>query len=206
MRAMARWAPLSAAAAPVLLIGGWTVAEGRQPSGFDPVTDTISALAGHRATDRWLMTAALFGLGVCHLLTALGLRPAAPAGRLVLGIGGAATLLVAAFPLPRLGASTVHGAAAFVAFTALALWPAVAWRRSTATPRLLRRPPSLSAFAVLLGLILWFAVCLSGDAGAPVGLAERIAAGAQALWPLLVVASCRRAEATSRAGPAVSHS
>ena len=200
MPAMARWTPLSAAAAPVLLIGGWTAAEARQPIGFDPVTDTISALAGHRAADRWLMTVALLGLGICHLVTAIGMRPAAPAGRLLLGLGGAATLLVAALPLPRVGSSTGHGVAAAVAFTALAVWPALAWRRDPATPRMLSRAPSLAAFAVLLGLVLWFAACLFGEPGAPVGLAERVAAGAQALWPLLVVASGGRGRRDEAAG------
>lgn len=33
---------VSAAAAPVALIGGWTLAQTRQSAGFDPVTDTIS--------------------------------------------------------------------------------------------------------------------------------------------------------------------
>ena len=47
---------VSSAAAPVLLIGGWTVAAGRQRGGFDPVVETISALAAHGADDRWLMT------------------------------------------------------------------------------------------------------------------------------------------------------
>jgi len=45
---------------------------------------------------------ALVGVGVSHLVTAWGLRPAARAGRLVHGLGGLATLRVAAFP-SRLG-------------------------------------------------------------------------------------------------------
>ena len=44
MRGVPWWGVISAAAAPVLLIGGWTVAAGLQPR-FDPVSDTISALA-----------------------------------------------------------------------------------------------------------------------------------------------------------------
>ena len=182
------WALVSSASAPVLLIGGWTLAASRQPD-FSSVRDTISALAARGATDRWLMTSALAGLGVCHLLTAAGLRDARSAGRAVLGLGGAATVLVAAFPLPAEGGSAAHGVAAGVAFVSLATWPAFAWRRGAPAP-LLRRGPALTGAAALLGLVGWFAASLGGD---QVGLAERAAAGAQALWPLAVVVTARRA-------------
>ncbi|MDP9406548.1 MAG: DUF998 domain-containing protein, partial [Actinomycetota bacterium] len=75
------WGVVSAAAAPVLLVGGWTVAAARQVPAVDPTVVTISALAARGATDRWLMTAALAGVGACHAVTALALRPAALAGR-----------------------------------------------------------------------------------------------------------------------------
>ena len=55
MRGVAWWGVISAVAAPVLLIGGWTVAAGLQPR-FDPVADTVSALAAIGATDRWVMS------------------------------------------------------------------------------------------------------------------------------------------------------
>jgi hypothetical protein len=43
---------------------------------------------------------------------------------------------------------------------------------------------------VLLALVLWFGAELVLGSG-QVGLAERIAGGAQAVWPLTVVLSCR---------------
>jgi hypothetical protein len=48
-----------------------------------------------------------------------------------------------------------------------------------------------AASAVLFGLVGWFAVTLN-TSGAPVGVAERVTAAAQALWPLAVVLACRR--------------
>ncbi|BEL04179.1 hypothetical protein Q0Z83_023700 [Actinoplanes sichuanensis] len=171
------------------MIGGWTLAASRQPGDFDSTVQTISALAARGATDRWLMTAALVCVGVAHVVTALGLSPAAPAGRIVLGVGGVATVLVAAFPLPAAGTSPEHAAAATAAFVALAMWPAPARRRGPA-PAMLRPAASFAAALVLVGLIGWFAVTLS--TGGPVGLAERLAAGAQACWPLIVVLSSRR--------------
>lgn len=47
------WGVVSSATAPVLLIGGWTEAARLQPPSFDPVADTVSALAAVGASDRW---------------------------------------------------------------------------------------------------------------------------------------------------------
>jgi hypothetical membrane protein len=183
------WALTSSAVAPVALIGGWTLGAGRQPGGFDGTTETISALAGLGAADRWLMTAALVCVGICHLVTAAGLHAAAPAGRAVLGTGGAATILVAVFPLPVAGPATAHGIAAGLAFAALSVWPALAWRRRG--PAVLRPLVSCAAALVLPALVVWFGITLAAG-GDRVGLAERVAAGAQACWPLVVTWSARR--------------
>jgi len=188
MRSVPWWAKASAAAAPVLLIGGWTAAAARQQGGFDPVSQTISELAALGATDRWLMTAALGGVGVSYVVTALGLRDAALPGRLVLGLGGLATIGVATFPLPETGGSVAHTASASIAFVSVAAWPAVAGRSGSGFPAGLRRPVARVAAAVLLGLVGWFGVELNGPR---IGLAERVAAGAQALWPLAVVLTAR---------------
>ena len=194
------WGLLSSAAAPVLLIGGWTAAAARQRGGFDSVERTISDLAALGADDRWLMTGALAGLGVCHLTTAAALRDAAPAGRAVLAAGGVATVLVAAFPLPAdESGSTAHTLVAGTAFLALAVWPALAGRRDA--PALLRPAPSAGAAATLLGLVAWFGIELSADQGG-VGLAERVTAGAQAIWPVAVAwgaaAAARRGNGRGR--------
>jgi hypothetical membrane protein len=177
------WGLVSSAAAPVLLIGGWTLAATRQRGGFDSASQTISALAAHGADDRWLMTTALAGLGVCHVTTALALRSASRPGRVLLAVGGAATVLVAAFPQPADGSgSAAHTAAAGVAFAALAAWPLVAGRAPAPMP--LRPVVSAAAGVVLLGVLGWFFVELVNDTER-VGLSERAVAGAQALWPLV---------------------
>jgi hypothetical protein len=85
--------------------------------------------------------------------------------------------------------------AASLAFTALGAWPAFAGRRGHWAP-LLTRSASAAAAVLLLGLVMWFAFGLNGDHR---GLGERIAAGAEALWPLAVVLTTRRATAR-RAG------
>jgi hypothetical membrane protein len=177
----------------VVLVGGWAVAEARQPPGYSPIRDTISALAALGATDRWIMTSALAGVGACHVVAALGLQPARAVGRGVVAAGGVATVLVAAFPQPDHGNSVAHTAAATAAFVALGVWPVAAARRRTST-LLLSRRASVLASGVLLALVVWFAAELHGGQR---GLAERAAAGAQALWPLAVAVTARRAVAGS---------
>lgn len=170
---MRRYAVVSAAAAPVALIGGWTWAAEQQPSGYSATRDTISALAAHGAHDRWIMTLALFLLGLCHVITASGLTEARGVGRAVLASGGVATIAVAALPQPAAG----HVPAATIGFVTLALWP------------LLSRVPSIplarAATAVLVALLGWLA--FETASGQLLGLSERAVAGAEALWPLAVV-------------------
>jgi hypothetical membrane protein len=183
------WAVASAGSAPVLLVGGWTLAGARQPAGYDPIRDTISALAAQGATDRWVMTSALVGLGACHVITAAGLGPARLLGRVVLATGGTATLLVAAFPQSARGNSAAHSVTATVAFLSMGAWPLVAGRARHWAP-LLTGKTSAAAAATMLGLVMWFAFGLDGDHR---GLGERVAAGAEALWPLAVVLTTRGA-------------
>lgn len=205
-RAVPWWGLVSAAAAPVLLVGGYMVAAAVVPGGFDSVSGTISALAARDAAHREVMTVALLGLGGCHLVTSLALHSARSLGRWTLALGGLATVGVATAPLPAGGgSSTVHGVTATAAFALLSVWPALARRRTrrrlpynhgnvgrtTADAGLLAGSAPWVATVGLLGLVGWFAVELVADTGR-VGLAERVVATAQALWPLAVVVSARR--------------
>ena len=199
MRSVPGWGVVTSAAAPVLLIGGWTLAARLQPGHFDQVSDTISALAADDARHRWVMTAALVGVGAAHAGTALALRPATSAARWLLATGGVATVLVAANPLPAGGgAAPEHALAAGVAFVALATWPAISCRRRAEgappelTPVPFRPAVALAAGGMLLGTLGWFFAELLTD-GDRVGLSERAAAGSQALWPLAAVLITRRA-------------
>ncbi len=94
-------------------------------------------------------------------------------------------MLVAAFPQPADGGgSAAHTAAAGVAFVSLGGWPLLAGRPgSAAWPAAAGRLGGGRRGAA--GLVAWFFAELVADSGR-VGLSERVAAGAQALWPMLV--------------------
>jgi hypothetical membrane protein len=171
-----RTALVSSALAPVALIGGWTLAATRQPEAYDATRDTISALAAVGAEDRWVMTTGFLVLGGCHVVTALGLSEAHRWGRLVLGAGGVAVVGVAVAAEP----STAHVPVATASFVALSLWPGLSG--------LPGRRTGWVATAVLGGLLAWFSLELGGPRS---GLAERVVAGAQVLWPLAVVLTLR---------------
>jgi len=191
MRDVPWWGVVSSAAAPVLMVCGWTIAASLQPR-FDPVADTVSALAAPGAADRWVMTLTFLVVGVCYVITALALRPAGTPGRLILITGAVAGMLVAANPEHAGDAYPwPHIIWASIGLAGVTTWPAGAWRRGSAVPWGLRPAVAAAAVSVLLALLAWFAVELVSGSG-QVGLAERVAGGAQAAWPLAVVLSCCR--------------
>jgi hypothetical membrane protein len=194
------WGVLSGAAALVFLVGGCTVATVLQPSSFDWLASTVSALTVRGAADPWVMTAAFAVTGACEMATALALRPAAMPGRLILAAAGAASVLVAANP-EHVGGSPAHGLWAAVTFTALIAWPTGAWRRGPSVPWGLRPAVSAAAVGGLLALLAWYLTELVTKGGMT-GLAERIMGVAEVGWPLAVVLSCRRPGANGHRLPA----
>ena len=178
---------MSSALAPVALIGGFTVAALTYPGGFDAAHGTISALAALGSPVRALMTTALLVTGACHVVTASSLRGLRAPSRVILAVGGGATLAVAAFPLPQVGSSAAHAAAAGVAFLAMSLWPGWIRARSGDLPPVLRPRVTTSVAAVLTVMALIFFVLVAGSTTLPIGALERVLAGAQAVVPLLVV-------------------
>ncbi|MFE7749644.1 DUF998 domain-containing protein [Streptomyces sp. NPDC057428] len=213
MRSVPWWVLFSSVCAPVLLVGGWSVSAELHGPGYDPATTTISILAAAGAGGYWVMTSALVALGVCHVVTACGLRPAALVGRVALAGGGLSAMLLAFFPAPSSGGSLAHGAVVAVGFSLLAVWPVLAVRRRTArlrseaegavvplrppasppggtAPWGLRPGPSTGAtvFMWLGGGWFLLALFLLDTAGA----AERVITFAQSFWPLVVVVSCVR--------------
>ncbi|HET9898860.1 MAG TPA: DUF998 domain-containing protein [Streptosporangiaceae bacterium] len=198
LRGVPWWGIASSAAAPVLLVAGWAAAAAVQsasPRPYDWVRQTVSVLAAPGATDRWVMTLTFVLVGTCDVVTGLALRPAARAGRLMLIIGAAGGILVAANPEPAGGGSSArHAFFATIGFVALTVWPiaAVHWqatRPGPATPWALRPAVAVGAAWVTAALLTWFVVELL--IGLPqLGLSERALGEFQALWPLVAVVSC----------------
>jgi hypothetical protein len=192
-RSVPWWGLISAAVAFVALVGGCTVATALQPSSFNWLASTVSTLTEPGVADRWVTVVAFAVTGACGVATALALRPAALAGRLILAAAGAAAVLVAVNP-EHAGGSLAHGLWATATFTALIAWPVGAWRRGTSVPWGLRPAVSAAGVGALLALLAWYLVELI-TRGEMTGLAERAMCVALVGWPLTVVLSCRRSSA-----------
>lgn len=197
MRLVAWWALLSSGIAPVILVGGWTAAEVLEGPDYNPVTQTISVLAAGAPRVYWVFTVTLVSVGSCYLLTAWGLHAAHLAGRLSLGGGGLAAILLALFPAPATGGSLPHGSLVTVGFTLLAVWPVLATdRRSAAAPWGLRPAPSITVTTLMWLGALWFVIELQLHGSA--GIAERVVTSLQSLWPVVVAISCHRHSARTK--------
>lgn len=185
------WGVASSAAAPILLIGGWTVAAELRPGRFDQVRQSVSALAASGVSNRWVMTLAFVLVALCYIVTALALRPAATAGRLTLIASGLTGLVVAVSPESSNGQfSGRHAVSAGFGFTLLVLWPLLASRPGPGIPWGLRPRVALGASAVIVVLLGWFIFELASG-GSALGLAERALGVVQVFWPLIVVISCQ---------------
>lgn len=181
------WGLVSSLLAPVFLIGGWTSAAALQPMQFNSIERSISALAAQGMPYRWLITGALLGVGACHVVTGLALRPVADAGRIMLIFGGVSGMVIAANPQHIHSGSPVHEIFSVSAVVLMMLWPVAGMRVDPGAPAALRPQAAWAYGLFTLTLLLWFTAQLFG--GEQLGLAERAITADQSLWPLVVVLS-----------------
>ena len=195
-RIVPAWAIVSAGLTPILLTGGWLVAGALQPASYDPIRDTVSVMAGHAGTDRWVMTGALLLVGGCHLVTAATSAPSGsrPGSLLILagavlyrhrhvpGAPGGLHSAASRLDLVRRGdhhsVAGFHGQARITAAT------------DFEPPRLDRRDRSVSRPAVLAGG--------RDPGGSNLGMAERLTSSVQTSWPFVVAVVLWRHAARSR--------
>jgi hypothetical membrane protein len=184
------WVVLSAILAPLSLIIGWLVAGLVQPGAYDPVSQTISVLAGRSASERWIMTVGLYLVASSQILTAAGFASGPLRARILLAIGGVMGLGVAVFPQPAHGSAPAHLVFATLSISMLAVWPATVASRDPSRPRVLSLRSSMLATAGLLALLAWLFVAGHGAGG--LGVAERVDTAAGNSWPLVVILAIRR--------------
>jgi Protein of unknown function (DUF998) len=116
------WAVVSAGLSPVLLTGGWLVADAFQPASYSPIRKTVSVLAGHAGTDRWIMTTALLLVGGCNFVTAAGLTGVRLPARILLLVAGLSSIGIAASPEPVAGSTPQHLVWTSLGEVTIAVW------------------------------------------------------------------------------------
>ena len=185
------WAVGTALLAPVVLVGGWLMADALQPASYSPMRQTMSALAGQPATDRWVMTAALLLVGSCQIATGAGLTAVRMPARIVLILTGLSTLGVAATPEPATGPTSRHLAFAVSCVVTTAVWPVLVARRAPAQSWILSACGCATVTVLFAGLSCWLLIAARYGSG-DLGMVERLTAAVQGLFPLVVALALRQ--------------
>jgi hypothetical protein len=183
------WAIVSAGLSPVLLTGGWLVGDAFQPASYSPIRETVSVLAGHAGTDRWIMTSALLLVGGCNFVTAAGLTGIRPPARILLLVAGLSSIGIAASPEPIAGSTPQHLAWTSLGEVTIAIWPAFTGRRGSPQPLILSIRGAATVTAVSISLLGWLVIETQG--GSVLGLAERLTSSIQITWPFIVALALR---------------
>jgi len=188
------WAVGTALLAPVVLVGGWLVAGALQPASYSPMRQTMSVLAGHSGSDRWVMTAALLLVGSCQIATSAGLTAVRMPARILLILTGLSTLGIAATPEPVTGPTSRHLAFAASCVVTTAVWPVLVARRAPARSWILSIYGCATATVIFAGLSCWLLIAARG--GGDLGMVERLTSTVQGLFPLVVALALRQADAS----------
>ena len=187
------WAVGTALLAPVVLVGGWLLAGALQPASYSPMRQTMSVLAGHSGTDRWVMTAALLVVGSCQIATGAGLAGVGMPARILLILTGLSTLGIAATPEPAAGPTARHLAFAVSCVVTTAVWPVLVARRAPARSWILSVCGCAMVTVVFAVLSCWLLIA-ARDGGGDLGMVERLTSAVQGLFPLVVALAVRQAE------------
>lgn len=196
-RSVPVWTLASAVGAPVILVVSAVAARLVTTGAYDPVRQTISALAtGGRP--ELIITCGFVVCAVCQLATAAGLRWLRANARIVLAIAGFCGLVLAALPVTQAMWTMAHVVAAGSGAVMLALWPLLTISTEPVGPLVCRRRCATIACALMSVLLIW--ALYETQQGAMLGLAERIAILTELSWPAVVVFAARRC-----ASPASNH-
>jgi Protein of unknown function (DUF998) len=176
---------------PVALVGGWLMAGALQPASYSPMRQTMSVLAGHSGTDRWVMTATLLLVGSSQISTGAGLTAVRLPARILLILTGLSTLGIAATPEPVTGPTPRHLAFAVSCVVTTALWPVLVARRAPAQSWILGVSGCATVTVIFAGLSCWLLIA-AHDGGGDLGMVERLTSAVQSVFPLIVALALRQ--------------
>jgi hypothetical membrane protein len=185
------WAVGTALLTPVLLVGGWLIADALQPTSYSPMRQTMSVLAGYSGTDRWVMTAALVLVGCCQIATGAGLTAVGRPARILLTLTGLFTLGIAATPEPAAGPTPRHLAFAVGCVVTTAVWPVFVARRAPAQSWILSVYGCATVTLLFAALSCWVLIAARAGGG-DLGMVERLTSAAQGIFPLVVALALRQ--------------
>jgi hypothetical protein len=186
---IAWWVFACAALIPVLLTSAWMIAGAVAPASYDPVRQTVSALAGHAGTHRWIVTVALIAVGPCYFAVAAGITILNRWARIGLVVSGVASVGVALCPEPVVGSTVQHMTFTAIGASSIAVWPALTVQRDNPASVLTTAPVVAIVTSVFLAMLGWLVYEAQG--GEAVGLVERLDCTIQVVWPFVVALAVR---------------
>ncbi|PZT94294.1 MAG: hypothetical protein DI630_25865 [Gordonia sp. (in: high G+C Gram-positive bacteria)] len=186
---------MSAAAAPVVLIGSSVIAAMIITEKYDAMKQTLSDLATIPGGG-WVMAVGIALSGACQIVTSAGLTGIRKRARIALAGAGACGIAVALSPVDV--APTFHLLAAGGSAVLFCLWPLLAISRAPFAALTIRPAVATTASLILWAVLGW--TVLETGGGDLLGLAERVNFTAEMLWPLVVAIDLRRRGTQVRAG------
>ena len=171
---------------PVQSVVGWSMSAALWP-GYDPVVQTISELASPESPVRYLQSSFFILGALIDIVVALRFTVIAKPARVLIFLGGLATIGLTIFPTPLVGVSEPHRVFATISFVIFSIWPVFGMRFTREWPTIVRPLASIVATLVLGAIAIGFLAIWTNPEIQTAGFWERAVTTSQAIYPALVI-------------------
>ncbi|AWR22043.1 MULTISPECIES: DUF998 domain-containing protein [Aurantimicrobium] len=171
---------------PVQSVLGWSLSAALWP-GYDPIVQTISELASPESPVRYLQSSFFILGALIDIVVALRFTVLAKPARVLIFLGGLATIGLTIFPTPLVGVSEPHRVFATISFVIFSIWPVFGMRLGREWPPIVRPLASIVATLVLGAIAIGFLAIWTNPEIQTAGFWERAVTTSQAIYPALVI-------------------
>ena len=155
--------------------------------GYDPIVQTISELASPESPVRYLQSSFFILGALIDIVVALRFTVLAKPARVLIFLGGLATIGLTIFPTPLVGVSEPHRVFATISFVIFSIWPVFGMRLGREWPPIVRPLASIVATLVLGAIAIGFLAIWTNPEIQTAGFWERAVTTSQAIYPALVI-------------------
>ena len=171
---------------PVQSVLGWSLSAALWP-GYDPITQTISELASPESPVRYLQSSFFILGALIDIVVAWKFTVLAKPARVLIFLGGLATIGLTIYPTPLIGVSEPHRVFATLSFVIFSVWPVFGMRFTREWPPIVRPLASIVATLALGAIAIGFLSVWTNPEIQTAGFWERVVTTSQAIYPALVI-------------------